>query len=73
MIDPRTNRINVLLHKYEVARRMNNLIQGYIVSIDNDLSVGNNTSDVINIDKKRSGPSTDPRGTPDTTGNAGDL
>ena len=30
-------------------RRMNNLIQGYIISIDNDLSVGDNTSDVVNV------------------------
>ena len=29
--------------------RMNNLIQGYIISIDNDLSVGDNTSDVVNV------------------------
>ena len=29
------------------------MILGYIASIDNNLFVGDNTSDVINIDKKR--------------------
>ena len=46
-MDPCADRINILLLKYKV---MNNLIQGYIVS---DLSIGDNTSDVIDEEKKR--------------------